>query len=44
MDGFAVCEDEIKDREINIENGRQGYIHQILLPTLVKRNTCRALD
>ncbi len=27
-----------------IENGTQGYIHQILLPSLVQRSTCRALD
>ena len=24
-----------------IENGTQGYIHQILLPSLVQRGTCR---
>ena len=24
-----------------IENGTQGYIHQILLPALVQRGTCR---
>ena len=27
-----------------IEKGTQGYVHQILLPTLVRRSTCRALD
>ena len=24
-----------------IENGTQGYVHQILLPTLIRRGTCR---
>ena len=33
--------DMLRDK---IENARQGYVHQILLPSLVKRNTCRALD
>ena len=33
--------DMLRDK---IENGRQGYVHQILLPALVKRSTCRALD
>ena len=27
-----------------IENGTQGYVHQILLPTLIQRGTCRKLD
>ena len=26
------------------ENGTQGYVHQILLPTLIKRGTCKELD
>lgn len=33
--------DMLRDK---IENGTQGYVHQILLPSLVKRGTCRALD
>ena len=33
--------DMLRDK---IENGTQGYVHQILLPTLVKRGTCKALD
>ena len=33
--------DMLRDK---IENGTQGYVHQILLPTLIKRSTCRALD
>ena len=32
--------DMLRDK---IENGTQGYVHQILLPTLIKRSTCRAL-
>lgn len=27
-----------------IENGTQGYVHQVLTPSLVKRSTCRPLD
>ena len=27
-----------------IENGTQGYVHQILMPTLIKRSTCRNLN
>ena len=27
-----------------IEQGAQGYTHQILLPTLVERSTCKAVD
>ncbi len=30
--------DMLRDK---IENGTQGYVHQILLPTLIKRGTCR---
>ena len=26
-----------------IERGTQGYVHQILMPSLVKRSSCRAL-
>ncbi len=33
--------DMLRDK---IEHGTQGYVHQILLPSLVKRGTCRALD
>ena len=33
--------DMLRDK---IENGTQGYVHQILLPSLVKRGTCRQLD
>ena len=33
--------DMLRDK---IENGTQGYVHQILLPTLIKRSTCRELD
>ena len=33
--------DMLRDK---IENGTQGYVHQILLPTLIKRGTCRPLD
>ena len=33
--------DMLRDK---IENGTQGYVHQILMPTLIKRGTCRALD
>ena len=33
--------DMLRDK---IENGTQGYVHQILLPTLIKRSTCRPLD
>lgn len=33
--------DMLRDK---IENGTQGYVHQILLPTLIKRGTCRRLD
>ena len=33
--------DMLRDK---IENGTQGYVHQILLPTLIKRSTCRTLD
>ena len=33
--------DMLRDK---IENGTQGYVHQILLHTLVKRGTCKALD
>ena len=33
--------DMLRDK---IENGTQGYVHQILLPTLIKRGTCRELD
>ena len=33
--------DMLRDK---IENGTQGYVHQILLPTLVKRGTCKALE
>lgn len=32
--------DMLRDK---IENGTQGYVHQILLPTLIKRGTCRPL-
>ena len=32
--------DMLRDK---IENGTQGYVHQILMPTLIKRSTCRAL-
>ena len=32
--------DMLRDK---IENGTQGYVHQILLPTLIKRSTCRDL-
>ena len=33
--------DMLRDK---IEHGTQGYVHQILLPGLVKRGTCQALD
>ena len=33
--------DMLRDK---IENGTQGYVHQILLPTLIQRGTCRKLD
>ena len=33
--------DMLRDK---IENGTQGYVHQILLPTLIRRSTCRAID
>ena len=33
--------DMLRDK---IENGTQGYVHQILLPALIKRGTCRELD
>ena len=33
--------DMLRDK---IEHGTQGYVHQILLPGLVKRGTCRTLD
>ena len=33
--------DMLRDK---IENGTQGYVHQILLPTLIKRGTCKELD
>ena len=33
--------DMLRDK---IENGTQGYVHQILMPTLIKRSTCRALN
>ena len=33
--------DMLRDK---IENGTQGYVHQILLPSLIKRGTCRTLD
>ena len=32
--------DMLRDK---IENGTQGYIHQILLPSIVKRGTCQAV-
>ena len=32
--------DMLRDK---IENGTQGYVHQILLPTLIQRGTCRKL-
>ena len=32
--------DMLRDK---IENGTQGYVHQILMPTLIKRSTCRDL-
>ena len=32
--------DMLRDK---IENGTQGYVHQILMPSLIKRGTCRAL-
>ena len=28
---------------VKIERGTQGYVHQILMPSLVKRSSCRAL-
>ncbi len=30
--------DMLRDK---IENGTQGYVHQILMPFLIKRGTCR---
>lgn len=33
--------DMLRDK---IENGTQGYVHQILMPSLIKRGTCRELD
>ena len=33
--------DMLRDK---IEHGTQGYVHQILLPSLVERGTCRRLD
>ncbi len=33
--------DMLRDK---IENGTQGYVHQILMPTLIKRSTCRNLN
>lgn len=33
--------DMLRDK---IENGTQGYVHQILLPSLIKRGTCQELD
>ena len=33
--------DMLRDK---IENGTQGYVHQILLSTLIKRGTCKELD
>lgn len=33
--------DMLRDK---IENGTQGYVHQILLPSLIKRGTCQDLD
>ena len=33
--------DMLRDK---IENGTQGYVHQMLLPTLIKRGTCKELD
>jgi len=32
--------DMLRDK---IENGTQGYVHQILMPALIKRSTCRDL-
>ena len=32
--------DMLRDK---IENGTQGYVHQILMPALIKRGTCRNL-
>lgn len=32
--------DMLRDK---IENGTQGYVHQILMPTLIRRGTCRDL-
>jgi LacI family transcriptional regulator len=32
--------DMLRDK---IEHGTQGYVHQILLPTLIKRSTCRSI-
>ena len=32
--------DMLRDK---IENGTQGYVHQILMPTLIRRSTCRDL-
>ena len=32
--------DMLRDK---IENGTQGYVHQILMPSLIKRGTCREL-
>ena len=26
-----------------IERGTQGYVHQIMMPSLIKRGTCRSL-
>lgn len=30
--------DMLRDK---IEHGTQGYVHQILLPTLIRRGTCK---
>ena len=32
--------DMLRDK---IENGTQGYVHQILMPSLVKRSSCQKL-
>lgn len=39
-DMAVLAVDMLRDK---IENGTRGYVHQILMPTLIKRGTCRDL-
>ena len=43
MNSFSMAVQAVDMLLDKIEKGTQGYVHQILMPSLVQRGTCRSL-